>query len=62
MEQNKVVDAIKAVLGDGSQASHNDGGTGSNYNITINGNVSITVQAPSCPTSSGQATASHQLR
>ncbi len=44
MEQNKVVDAIKAVLGEDSNTLGNSSDTTNSYNITINGNVSITVQ------------------
>lgn len=49
MEQEKVVDAIKAILGEDPQADRT--GNNSNYQITINGNVTITVHPPSdvCP-------------
>lgn len=58
MEQNNVVDAIKAALGDSNQASHSAHNTGSNYNITINGNVNITVQTSPCLAPNSQPAAS----
>lgn len=55
MEQNTVVDAIKAVLGGDRQSESNDGS--SRFNITVNGNISITVHAPPGPASNNQAPA-----
>jgi len=44
MEQNTVAEAIRAILGDDRKSASGD--AGSNVSITINGNVTITVQAP----------------